>query len=231
MWNASTCVCVFHVTWCKMVKDIDNAQKVKSRVEREIWNSYTTSPTIPSLPWPGFHWVRIHREPSRVLRKSLVVSQRKRRGRDAERRSCQVFPARGSRAARRRGVPKTPAKAVLLNLLANSCTCFEYFQSVIIMSAKKKTKLLSLIKDQGWSETGTSLPLLLLGNGVEGSGSPRKEQSGGHPSFTFAIWILGIFWGKEDYEEIKFSGSHQRRGDARVAMMLVLLLFFRLDWQ
>ena len=141
MWNASTCVCVFHVTWCKMVKDIDNAQKVKSRVEREIWNSYTTSPTIPSFPWPGFHWVRIHREPSRVLRKSLVVSQRKRRGRDAERRSCQVFPARGSRAARRRGVPKTPAKAVLLNLLANSCTCFEYFQSVIYHVSKEKDQI------------------------------------------------------------------------------------------
>jgi len=84
------------------------------------------------------------------------VPQSKRRGRKGERQSWQVFWERGTKAARRRGAPRMPKKAILLNRLTNSCTCS---------------------------------PLLLLGKGVEGSASPRKEQRGAQPSLTlYSKW-------------------------------------------
>ena len=42
-----------------------------------------------------------------------------------ERQSWQVFWERGTKAARRRGAPRMPVKAILLNRLTNSCTCFD----------------------------------------------------------------------------------------------------------
>ena len=212
-----------------MVKDIDNAQKVKSRVEREF----------EILIQQAGLFLPLARISSSTNSQRAIESSKKKPGcfaEEEERQGCWEeelpgVPSERKQSSKEERSPENSGKGSSPQPPGQQLHLFWILSISDYHVSKEKDQITFTQKDQGWSETGTSLPLLLLGNGVEGSGSPRKEQSGGHPSFTFAIWFLGIFWGKEDYKEIKFSGSHQRRGDARVAMMLVLLLFFRLDWQ